>query len=83
MKISRTKTEYMIIGTQDHREELAGEEIKNMKAFKYLGSAVQDDGHAVVEINKMQIGWQNWRKVTSIICDNRNKTKRKAVQICS
>ena len=34
-----------------------------MKAFKGLGSVVQDDGHAGAEINRrIQIGRQNWKK---------------------
>ena len=37
MKISKTKTEYMSEGAQDDRVELAGVEIKKMKAFKYFG----------------------------------------------
>ena len=86
MKISRTKMEYMIIGAQDDELELAGVEIKKVKAFKYVDFVVQDDEHAVADISgRIQIGWQNWRKLTDIICNNkiRNKTKRKALQICS
>ena len=40
MRISRTKTEYMSIGTQDDREKLAGVEIKKVKTFIYLSSVV-------------------------------------------
>ena len=45
MMISRTKAEYMSIGAQDDGVELAGVEIKKIKAFTFLGFVVQGDGH--------------------------------------
>ena len=75
MKISRTKMEYMIIGAQDDQLELAGVEIKKVRAFKYVDFVVQDDEHAVADISgRIQIGWQN---LTDIICNNKIGTKLK------
>ena len=47
----------MSIGAQDDREEVAGAEIKKVKALKYLGPVASDDGLAVAEINeRIKIG---------------------------
>jgi hypothetical protein len=51
LKINYGKTEYL--GT-DHTEELQvnGNKIPTVKQFKYLGSAVQDNGSSELEIEK-------------------------------
>ena len=40
--------------------------------FKYLGSTLQSDGEMSTEINKRtQCGWNNWRKMSGVLCDKR------------
>ena len=40
--------------------------------FKYLGSTLQSDGDMTTEINKRnQCGWNNWRKMSGVLCDKR------------
>ena len=40
--------------------------------FKYLGSTLQNDGGMSTEINKRtQCGWNNWRKMSGVLCDKR------------
>ena len=49
-----------------------GEEIKRVSAFKYLGSHVSEDGELDVEIkHRVQCGWNAWRKLSGILCDQR------------
>ena len=43
-----------------------------VKEFKYLGSTVQESRGCEREVKKrMQTGWNGWRKVSGVICDNR------------
>ena len=38
--------------------------------FKYLGSTLQSDGDMNTEVNKkIQCEWNNWRKMSGILCD--------------
>ena len=75
LKISSTKTEYMttdLNGDQRATIELGGRKLKRVKHFKYLGSMVDEAGGMVKEVNyRVQCGWNNWRKVTGVICDKR------------
>ena len=75
MKISRTKTEYFttdLNGNQDVTVRLDGEELKRARNFKYLGSVVDNTADTEKEVNyRIQCGWNNWRKVSGVICDRR------------
>ena len=43
-----------------------------VKEFKYLGSTVQESGGCEREVKKtVQAGWNGWRRVSGVICDNR------------
>ena len=58
MKVSRAKIEYMCL--------------PQVTEFKYLGSTLQSDGDMNTELNKKtQCGWNNWRKMSGILCDTR------------
>ena len=70
MRISRTKTEYMICTHHDRNREqrveviLDGEVIKCVDGFKYLGSTITVDGSEKREVTRrIQAGWKNWREV--------------------
>ena len=40
--------------------------------FKYVGSTLQSDGGTSTEITKRtQCGWNNWRKMSGVLCDKR------------
>ena len=40
--------------------------------FKYLVSTLKSDGGMSTDINKMtQCGWNNWRKMSDVLCDKR------------
>ena len=75
MKISRKKTEYMTTdmnGDQQDTIRLEGVDIKRVYKFKYLGSMMYAAGEMEKETNyHTQCGWNNWRKVSGVICDTR------------
>ena len=75
MKISRSKTEYMttdMVGDQDETIQLDGTDLKRVRSFKYLGSMMQSSCDLDSEIShRIQSGWNNWRKVTGVVCDRR------------
>ena len=75
MRISRTKTEYFTTDesmNQDVSVKLGGEDLKRVGAFKYLGSVVDATAETSREVNyRIQCGWNNWRKVSGVICDKR------------
>ena len=74
LKISRSKTEYMtdLDGEQDATKQIGGRDLKRVIRFKYLGSVTQASGKVEKEINhRIQSGWNNWRKITGVVCDKR------------
>ena len=52
--MSRSKTEYLRVGSVDDGEELKlqGEKVKRAKNFKYLGSTVSNDGRRKEKVRK-------------------------------
>ena len=60
LKVNRSKTEHLRIGSVDDGEELKlqGEKVKRAKNFKYLGSTVSSDGRCKEEVRRrIQKGW--------------------------
>ena len=46
--------------------------VPRVKEFKYLGSTVQESGNCETEVKKReQAEWNEWRKVSGVICDGR------------
>lgn len=73
-RISRKKTEYMVFNGEDEVGEilLLGERVKKVNNFKYLGSHLSADGNLDVEINhRIKSGWNNWKKVSGVLCDKK------------
>ena len=81
MKVSRSKTEYMCCNGNSEGELKIGEEaIPTVTEFKYLGSTVESAGGVNSEVNRrIQTEWNNWRKMSGILCDKKvpNKVKGK------
>ena len=74
MKISRSKTGYMCVNEKNDGETvlLQGVEVPKVKEFRYLGSTVQCNGGCGSEVKRgAQAGWNNWRRVSGVICDRR------------
>ncbi|XP_064118973.1 uncharacterized protein LOC135223981 [Macrobrachium nipponense] len=52
--------------------KLGGGNIKRVHKFKYLGSVIDNEVNMGEEIkNRIQCGWNNWKKVSGIICDRK------------
>ena len=73
MKVLRAKTEYMCLnGTSLGSVKMQSAQLPQVTEFKYLGSTMQSDGDMTTEINKRtQCGWNNWRKMSGVLCDKR------------
>ena len=57
--------------------------VPRVKEFKYLGSMMQESVGCEREVKKrVQAGWNEWRKVSGLICDRRlpARVKLKCVQ---
>ncbi|KAK3526686.1 hypothetical protein QTP70_031467 [Hemibagrus guttatus] len=80
MKVSRSKTEYMCVNEREGSGtvRLQCEEVKKVQEFKYLGSTVQSNGECGKEVKKrVQAGWNGWRKVSGVLCDQKISTRIK------
>ena len=75
MKVSRTKTEYLIANGHEVRfptVTLGGAKEPKVEEFKYLGSTVQEDGGYTRKIRKrVKAEWNAWRKLSGLLCDKR------------
>ena len=74
MKVSRSKIEYMCIngGNDDKTVKMEDAKVPRVKKFKYLRSTVQESGGCEREVKKrVQAGWNEWRRVSGVICDRR------------
>jgi len=74
MKVSRSKTEYMCFNGKEEPGDirLEDEVVPQVENFKYLGCVIQSDGNCNKEIKKkVQAGWNSWKRVSGVICDNR------------
>ena len=53
-------------------------EVPRVQGFKYLGSAVQEDGGADREVaSRISTGWNSSRKVSAVLCDKKIQPKVK------
>ena len=85
MRISRSKTEYMVMTDQDQGRNrntrsmtLDGQPLNSVRDFRYLGSTVAADGKEEVEVTRrIQAGWKNWRDMSGVLCDKRMPMKLK------
>ena len=74
MKVSRSKNECLCINGEndDKTVKMENTKVPRVKEFKYLGSTVQESGSYEKEVKKrVQAGWNEWRKVSGVICNRR------------
>nr|XP_027218107.1 uncharacterized protein LOC113810667 [Penaeus vannamei] len=78
MKISSSKTEYMCLnGISTGSVEMLQRQLPETMAFTYLGSTLETDGGIGAEVNRrIQCGWNNWKKMSGILCDKSIPSKR-------
>ncbi|XP_063586937.1 uncharacterized protein LOC134764286 [Penaeus indicus] len=79
MKESRAKTEYMCLnGVPGGSVRIQDQRLPEVKEFKYLRSTLQADGGVDAEISRrIQSGWNNWKKMSGVLCDKRIPTRVK------
>ena len=73
LKVNRQKTEYLCAGGGTvvmGNAKLGENEIPRGNGLSYLGSTVQADGGLDLE-KWIQAGWDNWRKLTGVLCNKR------------
>ena len=75
LRVSREKTVYMTNGLDEDQQatiQLGNVNIRRVNEFRYLGSTLDSAGEMDKEIkHRVQAGWNNWRKVTGVICDKK------------
>ena len=78
LRICRVKTQGMRCNFEEQERmteidiEIDLSVIEEVERFKYLGSTVQSDGNLNHEITRrIQSGWSNWRKCSSLMRDKR------------
>ena len=77
LRVSWSKTEYLSTrfskGNSDTDEIVIGSNnLKAVKAFRYLGSIIQEDGALEEEIrSRTNAAWSKWREVSGVICDRK------------
>ena len=73
MKVSRAKTEYMCLnGTPLGSVKMQSARLPQVTELRYLGSTLLSDGDMNAEVKKRtQCGWNNWRKMSDVLCDKR------------
>ena len=83
LKINRKKTVYLrfnVDGNVDGNSDinLQGHNLERVNTFKYLGGTMAENGDLDAEMtHKIQSGWQNWKRVSGILCDRRISLKVK------
>ena len=59
-------------GTPLASVDMQSAQLPQVTEFKYMGSTLQSDGGMSAEITKRtQCGWNNWRKMSGVLCDKR------------
>ena len=79
LKINRKKTVYLRFNVQrrwnlDGNSDinLQGQNLERVNTFKYLGATLADNVDLDAEMTHIiQTGWQNWKRVSGILCDRR------------
>ena len=77
LKINRKKTVYLrlnVDGDLDGSSDinLQGHNLERVNLFKYLGATLAENGDLDAEMTqRIQSGWQNWKRVSGILCERR------------
>ena len=77
LKINRKKTVYLRFNVNGNLDgnldiNLQGQNLEQVNTFKYLGATLAENGDLDAEMtHRIQSGWQNWKRVSGILCDRR------------
>ena len=83
LKINRKKTVYLrfnVDGNLDGNSDIniRGKNLERVNTFKYLGATLTENGDLDAEMtHRIQSGWQNWKRVSGILCDRRIRLRVK------
>ncbi|KAL0811093.1 hypothetical protein ABMA28_010361 [Loxostege sticticalis] len=83
LRISRSKTEYMVCHFNQTRPLDTDVTLDNIKLpqvhkFKYLGSMIADDGTIEADVtNRITTAWIKWRSLTGVLCDTKIPVRTK------
>ena len=78
LKISRKKMVYLPFYAQrDYEVDMETTKIEKVEKFKYLGSIIMENGDLEEEVTHRVQGWNNWKKVSGVLCDRKIKARMK------
>ena len=83
LKITRKKTVYLRFNVDVNLDgnsdiNLQGQNLERGNTFKYLGATLAENGDLDAEMtHRIQSGWQNWKRVSGILCDRRIRLRVK------
>ena len=72
LRISRSKTEYLVPSHQQGVVKLEGEPLPSVNSFKYLGSVIDGSGGCGKDVDgRIKVAWSRWRDLSGVIYDKR------------
>ena len=78
LRISRSKTEYLVPSHQQGVVKLEGEPLPSVNSFKYLGSVIDGSGGCGNDVDgRIKVAWSRWRDLSGVICDKKVPVKLK------
>ena len=79
LRISRSKTEYLVPSHQEGVVKLEGEPLPSVNSFKYLGSVIDGSGGCGKDVDgRIKVAWSRWRDLSGVINDKKVPVKLKS-----
>ena len=79
LRISRSKTEYLVPFHQQGVVKLEGEPLPSVNSFKYLGSVIDGSGGCGKDVDgRIKVAWSRWRDLSGVIYDEKVPMKLKS-----
>ena len=79
LRISRSKTEYLVPSHQQGVLKLEGEPLPSVNTFKYLGSVIDGSGGCGKDVDgRIKVAWSRWRDLSGVIYDKKVPMKLKS-----
>ena len=70
--MKRNRSAIIIFSAYNSDINLQGQNLERVNTFKYLGATLAENGDLDAEMTRrIQSGWQNWKRVSGILCDRR------------
>ena len=79
LRISRSKTKYLVPSHQQGVVKLEGEPLPSVNSFKYLGSVIYGSGGCGKDVDgRIKVAWSRWRDLSGVIYDKKVPMKLKS-----